>query len=241
MEKEIKTEMTIQNFTEDPLSQDGNFLTPNEEENNYCDMKCYFCEEKFKTYHFLNKHLEEIHNVEKIPERNGFNFKCYICKKSLKTYWYLRKHMEENHSEENSILKKHKENVHEKNKLTLRCEICKISFTTKYFLTKHMDENHENDNYLKKQYQCSICKIRFKLKVSYDEHVEGFHKGNKATIDQTSNSTETNDFNTENNPIFVSEPIMNQEKGSKDNLLPVTSKITNIDPKSSVDQNHTGK
>ena len=75
--------------------------------------------------------------------------------------------MEENHSEENSILKKHKENVHEKNKLTLRCEICKISFTTKYFLTKHMDENHENDNYLKKQYQCSICKIRFKLKVSY--------------------------------------------------------------------------
>ena len=112
--------------------------------------KCNRCDAAFKTKIRLSKHVERMH------ELNRLLYKCDICNKDFKDKGYLSLHKKIHNGTDT---KPHS------------CSICGDKFIFPNRLKFHMYTKHEK----RLEIPCAICHKTFKQKRCLDKHTKHFH------------------------------------------------------------------
>ena len=130
---------------------------------------CNFCDSKFKRIDHLNRHLKEIHSVDKKRVIfRGINdyeeqFRCQHCDDVFKRKFLLERHIKTVHAESNP---------------KFECSLCHETFNRKDNLRRHINKMHNET--ASEAFACNMCDERFSRKDNLKRHVDSSHmKGNE--------------------------------------------------------------
>ena len=112
-------------------------------------LECSTCNKYFAEKHVLNRHIQSVHEKQKL-------FECSTCSKKLSRKDQLKLHIESAHE----------------NKKTLECTSCMKRFSCMDHLKLHIACVHDN----KKEFMCLICEKGFSRKDKLKNHISSVHE-----------------------------------------------------------------
>ena len=130
---------------------------------------CEICGKIFKTYGYLETHIQNVHEGIK-------NYKCDFCNKTFGHKHVLKRHITNIH-EEPDPLKIEEKNI---NSVQYECEICGKKFSQFGNMRRHKKCVHEGI----KDFQCDLCDKGFFDARHLKTHYSLVHEGRKIFPDQ---------------------------------------------------------